>query len=71
MVILILIALCCFAYGGFKLGQAIYKLVQAFFYKKFANEKQIDEGFKKHVIKESDGYKQFEQQIDHRFKNGI
>ena len=51
--------------------RAFIKLGKAIYYTKFANEKQVDEGFKKHVVKESDEYKSFENNLDRKLRNGI
>ena len=50
--------------GLYFLVKGIYKLGLATYYTKFANENQIDEGFKKHVVKESEEYKEFESKFD-------
>ena len=60
-----------FIYAFILIVKAVYKLLKSVYYLKFANEKQIDEGFKKHVIKSSEDYKEFESKFDNRIDNLI
>lgn len=71
MIILLLLAFCLFVFACYQVIKALFKFCQAIFYKKFANEKQIDEGFKKYVIKESDSYKEFESKFDENIESLI
>lgn len=71
MVILIFIGIALICYGLVQFLKAICLFGKAFYYKYLANEKQIDEGFKKHVIKQSDAYKVFEDRLNKKLRNGI
>ena len=64
MILLIIIASIFFIYAFILIVKAVILLLKALFYTVFANEKQIDEGFKKHVVKVSDEYKEFETKFD-------
>ena len=64
VIFLLLIAFGSFAYAFVLVIKACIKLVKAVFYIIFANEKQIDEGYKKHLIKESEECKEFEGKFD-------
>lgn len=45
--------------------------MKSFYYRKLASEKQIDEGFKKYVIQESDDYKNFESKFQENMEQII
>ena len=62
--LLMLIALACFVYAFILFLKAVFYLLKAAFYICFANEKQVDEGFKKYVIKPTDEYQKFEDDFD-------
>lgn len=71
MIILILLASTLFIYAFILIVKGVYKLLQAIFYLTFANKNKIDEGFKKHVIGESEDYKEFEKKFDINIENLI
>jgi hypothetical protein len=71
VVILILLSGGLFLYAFILIVKAVYKLLKAVFYLKFANKKQIDEGYKKHVVKTSEDYKEFESKFNNRIDNLI
>lgn len=71
VIILLLIGFTLFAFAIMQIIRAIIKLGKAIYYKKIANANQIDEGFKKHVLKQEDDYKSFEKNLDKKLRNGI
>jgi len=44
--------------------KAIYGFFAAAFYRFFANEKQIDRGYEKRILKNTPGYKSFDKHFD-------
>ncbi|TYP71486.1 hypothetical protein [Aquimarina intermedia] len=63
MIILILIVFAISLYVIFQLIKGLYYLCLSIYYK-VGSEKNVDEGFKKHVLKESNDYKNFEDSFD-------
>lgn len=64
MILLIIIGGLLILFGCYLFLKALWKIVLAIYYWKFANGKNIDEGFKKYVIAKTPEYAQFKKNID-------
>lgn len=71
MILLLIIGACLFIYAFVQIVRAVFKLALAVYYRKLASENQVDEGFKKHVLKEKNDYKRFEKNLDNKLRRGI
>ena len=71
VIILLLIGFVVLLYGLTLFVKAVILLFKSVYYRNFANENQVDEGFKKYVIKNSDEYKAFENRFDKNIDNLI